>query len=189
MTGLVDEVVLHIDGTTLETFDKYRGGMTNLAFPVALGESFACDQYSIVGFTGLNFEVTFNLPSPNATISTPVDEESDDALSYLLTIDLETEGTGLCELINPTTTSVSRNEIYPLIVFPNPTMDKIYMTELSGMNGETPVFLFDSIGNHVRTFKINTFLDGVDIKGLPKGLYTIQFEKGKKHYVGRFVHN
>jgi hypothetical protein len=57
------------------------------------------------------------------------------------------------------------------------------------MNGETPVFLFDSIGNHVRTFKINTFLDGVDIKGLPKGLYTIQFEKGKKHYVGRFVHN
>lgn len=188
LTGLVDEVVLHIDGTTLETFDKYRGGITNLGAPIALGKSFACDQYSIVGFTGLNFEITFNLPSPNSTISTPVDEESEDGLSYLLTIDLETQGTGFCELVNPVTTSTNDLVTYPLVVFPNPTQDKIYIKELSVLEFDTPVFLFDSFGNLVQTFGIECLADGFDIKNLPKGVYTIQFSIGKEHYVGRFVH-
>ncbi len=83
-----------------------------------------------------------------------------------------------------TTTGATEQLTLDLLLYPNPVKDKIYV---GGLSAAALAILVDASGKVVRTCRQPDLSQGLDVSGLPAGLYWLKVFENGKTYTGKFV--
>lgn len=75
-----------------------------------------------------------------------------------------------------TTSGLQENKVSQLKISPNPATEQLHINNLN--NSISEISIFNSTGNQVNSYKLNSGLNTINISSLPAGFYLVKEENG-----------
>jgi hypothetical protein len=84
--------------------------------------------------------------------------------------------------------STSNSNLNELIIYPNPTKDKLILKTPSHLIG-SKVIMYSTLGQNLSNFTLNEANTSIDLSSLKKGIYLLKFQTNNGSFVKEIIKN